>query len=165
MGEKARRNKAARDQKKPTQDVVQPEEVSRRAEEMRAAQLENKRNYNEMLKAQSNEKSFQKQHQRNADLQEAQASTGFEFECYTRDKMMQDERKHIKSYQEGQKDLEQWKRQQERDESRKGNPLPKKSGESIHDAISNKLKKRVTKIVKCIKCNATLNKKVQETTP
>ena len=41
MGEKARRNKAARDQKKPLENVVQPEEVSRRAEEMRAAQLQN----------------------------------------------------------------------------------------------------------------------------
>ena len=41
MGDKARRNKAARDQKKPLENVVQPEEVSRRAEEMRAAQLQN----------------------------------------------------------------------------------------------------------------------------
>ena len=60
-----------------------------------------------------------KKMQRERELEEARGSTGFEFECYTRDKMMQEERKQIKSYQEGQKDLEQWKKNTEKAEARK----------------------------------------------
>ena len=85
-----------------------------------------------MLKAQSTARISQQKNQRAAELEEAKASTGFEFECFTRDQIMKDERQNIKKYQEGQKDYEKWKKHMEKQETRKGNPLAQRRGQSTH---------------------------------
>ena len=61
-------------------------------------------------------------------------STGFEFECYTRDKIIKEELQNIKRYQEGQKDLEQWKRHTEKQERRKTVPKVAASEEVLQRA-------------------------------
>ena len=91
----------------------------RRAQEQREAQVRARQEYNKSLADQRNEIGYRKQTTKQSEREEAQASTGFEFECYTRDKMMKEERKQIKNFQEGQKDLEQWKKNTEKAEARK----------------------------------------------
>ena len=74
--------------RKPVANAAIPEEVAQRASEIQKAKVDNRNGYNQELARQREQQQMAKKLQRDRELEEARASSGFEFECYTRDRLM-----------------------------------------------------------------------------
>ena len=74
--------------RKPVANAAIPEEVAQRASEIQKAKVDNRIGYNQELARQREQQQMAKKLQRDRELEEARASSGFEFECYTRDRLM-----------------------------------------------------------------------------
>ena len=74
--------------RKPVANAATPEEVAQRASEIQKAKVDNRNGYNQELARQREQQQMAKKLQRDRELEEARASSGFEFECYTRDRLM-----------------------------------------------------------------------------
>lgn len=93
-------------------------ELQQKQVRFQMAAKDEQRNYAENLNYQAQDRSEAWQQDKHAHKQQEAHSKGFEFECYTRDKVVHAEKQQIKHYQKGQIDGDQWKKQVETEDSK-----------------------------------------------
>ena len=96
------------------QTIAMQEEVAHKIRENVQSQHSVKAELRQNLNEQANEKAQRSQLEKAENLQGDIATTGFEFECYTRDPQMKDEARRTSGFQRGQQDADRFRRQQER---------------------------------------------------
>lgn len=108
---------AKRDDKtNKVQTIALQEEVSHRQREGQLARASVNTHVRSSLDHQKFERASKAQVDKKADFQGDIATTGLEFECYTRDPMVSAERRRTQDFQRGQMDAEKLKRVQQRED-------------------------------------------------
>ena len=102
------------DQSNKIQTIALQEEVAHKVRENVSSQQMVRSGLRQDLIQQNNERAQKNQIDKVESLHGDIASTGFEFECYTRDPMMKEEARRTSGFQRGQQDADRFRRQQDK---------------------------------------------------